>query len=673
MQDSTTRSFSLDRSCTWATRISLLVLVAAAPWPFGSVTPRPAAALSAALVAVAFALFAISFRSRSFHRTPAWLWLAAALAFVVAQQVPLPAQWTRLLAPAVAAIYAPLRDDFGGSGWHALSIEPFRTYFGLLQLIGFAAAFWIASQVFRHSRERRVAAYTFAAVGVALALFAVYQKARFGTVLYGRYPVPSGTPYGPFVNHNHFAGFVEACGLVSLGLALGTAGRSASLAVLLGGASSIMGISILLSHSRGGLLATGAGLLVLTALSGRRDKRGHRFTFMAAGAAGIILFLVIFAPAGLFDRFSTLSDPAADRSVTFRVTLWSDSIDLAAHSPFFGTGLGTYPAIIPSFRTGPDETRAEFAESDWLQLLCETGILGVMLALGFLCSIGRRTLQNLTHENSPRNRGLSLGVLAAVAALVVHGLYDFNLHIPSNALLFAVLLGILARGEPAPSTASEPSRWFPLGIALAACLTLVFAVVTVNVGESRHLTRTIDPLLTERGEFSDVIQDLARSRKRVPGNPETAFLLGRLYNEEAYRARDAARYREIRLGQAVEAFHDALRRAPARGRYWFELAWSEANRGNDAAADPIFAHALELEPHLSGLRANYALFLTSRDRVDEALEQLERARELEPGLSPLEALNVIAPYVGHDPVRMKRAVGSGPEAEAALADYRDSP
>ena len=51
-------------------------------------------------------------------------------------------------------------------------------------------------------------------IWIALSLFAVYQRARFGSLLYGRVSVESGTPFGPFVNHNHFAGYVEAAALV---------------------------------------------------------------------------------------------------------------------------------------------------------------------------------------------------------------------------------------------------------------------------------------------------------------------------------------------------------------------------------------------------------------------------------------------------------------------------
>ena len=658
----------MDHGCTWALRLTLLALVLASPWPFGSVTPKPATLLSAALV-VACGLFLLS---RVYYERlrppPLWWWLAGALALALVQQLPLPPPWAQTIAPAVGNVYQSVQELTGVVSWHPLSVEPFQTWWGLLQLMSFVAAFYLASQLFRHGPDRRVLAYALTLLGVALALFGVYQNARYGHVLYGRYEVPSGNPYGPFVNHNHFAGFVEACALVSLGTAVGSARRSPSLALLLGGAAGLMGISLLLSHSRGGLIAAGVGVAVLAVLLRADEGRSRRW--MAAGALAVCLFVVAFAPASLSQRLSTLASPSEDSAIRFRLDLWRDSTGLFIDSPVVGTGLGTYASVIPAYRTDLDETRAEFAESDWIQLACETGLVGLLLAIGFLVTVIRRGLDRLTEETSRRNRGMLAGAVAA-SALIVHGLYDFNLHIPSNALLFAVLVGTLASDE---TTASgwRSRRAFPFAAAVVGAVVVAFTILVSDIGDSRRLTREIDPVLISAEDFTESIQKLVRSRRTVSLNAETAHLLGRLYNEEAYRSHDAARYREVRLEQAAAAFRDAMSLAPARGRYWFELGWTEANRGNDDDADALFTRAFELEPQHSGMRANYASYLASRGRIDDALVELERGRELQPGIRPLEALNVLAPFVSGDLALLRRAVGEGEEAESALETYRSS-
>jgi len=317
------------------------------------------------------------------------------------------------------------------------------------------------------------------------------------------------------------------------------------------------------------------------------------------------------------------------------------------------------------------EIRAEYAESDWLQLLCEAGLIGLAIAVILIASSLRGGLREARGEASQRNRGFLHGAAAAAVALSVHGFVDFNFRIPSNALLFAVLLGLIA---PAGAKLSwEGGRLFRQSAALVLVgLALAGAVRTLRLGWSDELNRRVNPLLARPEEFTYLIQALGKSRSAVPENPDTFYLLGRLYNEEAYRSRDEARYRELRLEQAGEAFRESLRRAPARGRTWFELGWTEANLGRDSEADRLFSLALTLEPHWANLRANYALYLVSRGRIDDALVQIEAARALEPGLTPLDALSIIGPHVKNDVHLLRRAAGSGPEAELALQTFGKS-
>jgi tetratricopeptide (TPR) repeat protein len=385
----------------------------------------------------------------------------------------------------------------------------------------------------------------------------------------------------------------------------------------------------------------------------------------------VLSFVLVFAPSSLYQRLATLGDPGADDSVQFRVQLWKDSAGLFGRSPGVGTGLGTYAAAIPPHRSGPDETRAEYAESDWVQLACEGGAAALSVAVLFLLAIARGAHHLILEERSESSRGVRQGALAAVAALVVHGLVDFNFRIPSNALLFAVLLGVVApAGRKLSWERRRIGHWALAAIAVAA--SVAAASYVLKLGTSEDLNRKVNPLLAAPEEFPDLIQRLAASRERVPQNPETSFLLGRLYNEEAYRSREEQRYRELRLDQARAAFRTSLARAPSRGRTWFELAWTEASLRNDERADRLFARALVLEPHWANLRANYALYLVSRGRIDEALAQVEAGRELEPGLSSLDALNVIGPYLGDDPVSLRRAAGDDEEGASAIASFRKS-
>ena len=610
----------------------------------------------------------------SIYAWPAASWVALGLALVAVQLVPIPSGLMGLLAPAAHSIHhpnVPAAREALGSGWHPISIEPFLTEAELLRLGALAAAFFLASQLFSHRREIRLAGYTMVATGVVLSFFAVYQQAHWGSVLYGRYPVPSATPFGPFVNHNHFAGFVEMCALVALGGAIGHL-RRLSLApiILLGGSASIMAVALVLSGSRGGLLAAAAGAVCLGALVLRRSSRASA-AILAAWGGAVLFMLLLAAPRSVFDRIGSIASPGEDLSIEFKMQLWRDSLGLAKRSPWVGTGLGTYVAAIPAYRTDRDETRAEYAESDWIQHACETGLAGWAILAGFIIAVMRRSRRKLLEEQGlGRTRGLWIGMGAGAFALLVHGIFDFNTRIPSNGLLLAVLLGLLVsahakKAKPLPSTAAR--RFVPALLVLALAATAAWRSATI--GFSRQIMREVNLELAEPEVFPQIAGRLAEARAFAPNNPEVALKTGLLYNEEAYRSADAARYRDLRFTQAHSSFLEAVQLAPARGRHWFELAWTEGNLRRDDVADPLFRYALYLEPAWSRLRADYALFLASRGQVEEALGQLEIGRKLKPGLTPYDAVSIIGPYVKDDPAILRRASGEGTKAEQAVSRY----
>ena len=45
-------------------------------------------------------------------------------------------------------------------------------------------------------------------------------------------------------------------------------------------------------------------------------------------------------------------------------------------------------------------------------------------------------------------RGITLGAMSGITAILVHSISDFNLHIPANALLFAILAALVVAPLP---------------------------------------------------------------------------------------------------------------------------------------------------------------------------------------------------------------------------------
>ena len=115
--------------------------------------------------------------------------------------------------------------------------------------------------------------------------------------------------------------------------------------------------------------------------------------------------------------------------------------------PILGIGLGAFETVYPIYGRGDGTFVIQFAHNDYLQVLADGGIVGGAIALCFIIVIARAVMQ-VTRSADPFLRALGLGSAAGVFALLVHSLFDFNLQIPSNALLFLLLAAIVSRACP---------------------------------------------------------------------------------------------------------------------------------------------------------------------------------------------------------------------------------
>jgi len=203
----------------------LVALAVGAPWAFGAVLPAARLALVLlALAVVALGLLAGAARGNlALPAVAAWP-VAGFLALALAQLVPLPEPLHRLLAPGSHAVWHP-RDPavagLLGAGARPLSVDPDTTLEALALCGGLALLALLAAPALTRERLAVRAVAAVALSGFALSAYAILARARFGALLYGRIPVPTVAPFGPFVSKNHFAGYVELAKLQGIGCKLG--------------------------------------------------------------------------------------------------------------------------------------------------------------------------------------------------------------------------------------------------------------------------------------------------------------------------------------------------------------------------------------------------------------------------------------------------------------------
>jgi O-antigen ligase len=320
------------------------------------------------------------------------------------------------------------------------------TYSHLLLYAAYGMLAFVVTQTLRRSSQFELMAKLFTAYGAVVAAFAVLQGLAPNGKLYWIWPLEQGgSPYGPYVNHNHYAGLMEMLTPFPLVLAA-THFTSGNRKIAAAGIAALMAASIFLSGSRGGMAAFVAQMLVLGVLLVRKRQGSWKQPLMlGAFLALVIVFLVWLGGNELTRRLASIhSDAREEISGGVRLTIDRDCLRMLVKRPFLGWGLGAFPIVYPGFRSFYTTFFVNQAHNDYLQLLVETGLAGFSIAVWFLVLVFRRAAGKLENWTETASGALTVAALLGCVGILVHSFLDFNLQIPANAALFYVLCAIAA-------------------------------------------------------------------------------------------------------------------------------------------------------------------------------------------------------------------------------------
>ncbi len=405
--------------------------------------------------------------------------LAGIAAVAVVQLVPLPLDRLTRVSPGTVAWlarydlrYQVITDPFGDTAAvirHATSIAPAKTILFIQLFV--AAALLLAGLLRSLSRTaamRLTKGIVF--VGFALAILGIGQKAVLGDHAFGGMRIYGfwqpefllTTPFGPFVNKNHFGGWMLMGIPLALSLAMATVreddGRRRDLRQTLlwlsepeGGRmlfylvmALVMGLALMMTGSRSSVAALTLMVGGLAVVRGRQHS----------GRATVVLVIVALAAlaAGLqwagndarLDRFTTDS-----QSLGMRLAIWRMSAGIVAAFPVLGTGMNTFGAASIVYQTSGGQHYNE-AHNDYVQLLVEGGVVTFLLLVVAIVGVTRSVLARLAaNDDGAEARWLRVGASAGLVAIGLQSLVEFSLQMPGNAVLFVVLLA-LALYVPAP-------------------------------------------------------------------------------------------------------------------------------------------------------------------------------------------------------------------------------
>ena len=433
----------------------ILGVIGLAVFPGSSRTPllrSPAAVLAVVLTAILVQLVPLS-RPILVSISP------AADAFLRQYDVVYAASATGLIArsfdPGVAGVPT-----------HALSIAPQSTLRGLAFVAALGVFCLGTARAMARMGTRRVVR---GLIGLALvvALIGIIQKATSLDKIYGIWPPQeSQRPFGPFVNPNHFAGWMIMAMALSIGylsaqISRGMRGvtpdlrhrvlwfssREASLLIMTGAAIAVMGLSLVMTLSRSGIGCFAVAILVFGVFVVRRPADGSRRT--VAGIYLVCLLTVTVGWAGV-DRVVQEFANTRGSGLGNRANAWRDTVQVISDFPLTGSGFNTYGTAMLGYQTvDPDHWWWREAHNDYLQLMAEGGLLLVVpsiAAIGLFVREVRRRFRDGNADDA--TYWIRIGALTGIIAMALQEVVEFSLQIPGNAVLFAVLAAIVVHRPP---------------------------------------------------------------------------------------------------------------------------------------------------------------------------------------------------------------------------------
>ena len=372
---------------------------------------------------------------------------------ILLQLTPLPGAVLKVISPAALDAYTGTYRAVN-AGHHmavrisnTISLDTHATGTELLKILTYTGGFFLVIGNITTGKQKNRLLAAIIATGFLLAVFGLIQRFTWnGKVYWFRDLTHGGSPFGPFVNKNNFAGYINLIIPVSLGMVM--AERDKGKKLILGFMTVVMAAALFLSLSRGGMFAflgAMASMEILLMLTGYEG--GHRKGLAVIGAFLILLllYLVYTGIDPVMDRIATLAEKDTYLGQR-RWAVWSAATGIIRDYPLAGTGLDTFEAVFPGYQ--PLEVsglRWPDAHNDYIQFAAETGIAGALTALAFFGILFRRAFSSLNNQEHGPRKYLLTGLLAAVVAFLLSIVSTSDIRIPADALLFAVILAMVVK------------------------------------------------------------------------------------------------------------------------------------------------------------------------------------------------------------------------------------
>jgi len=237
-----------------------------------------------------------------------------------------------------------------------------------------------------------------------------------------------------YYNHNHFAGFLELSLPFAICGALFYKSKKKYKIFQYGFLSILLFVCLVLTLSRGGIISFVCAFLLVTLIFTKDLK-----IFLPATIFAIIIIYFTLTLKPILEKIFSFEQMTLSGSS--RMLLWKSTFYSLMEKPLMGWGPGNFTIAYQKYRDGIDGI-VNYAHNDYLQAVVE---LGIPVAFALFAIILWWFVKGVTKIKTRHNMFFNYtGISAAMGAVSLgfHELVDFNLRIPSNAVLFALVFSI---------------------------------------------------------------------------------------------------------------------------------------------------------------------------------------------------------------------------------------
>lgn len=401
------------------------------------------------------------------------LWpFALLIGFMGVQLLHLPFDLLRSISPKAAYMFEPVHAAVGRATSVPLSLDSKATLQEVVRFSSYLMVYVVAIQLLSDYRRLRKTLLIVVGLAGGIAFLAILQKFSSPDCIYWFRSVPNNAkPFGPWVSRNHFAGFMEM--VIPLGTMLALHHRpyttykiplrerfvsffalpNANLHILLSFAVILMVTALFMSLSRGGILSSLMSILVLVVLLALMRQGRRSLLALAALAVAVLLLISWLGWQPIVSRFDLMMNQEGYFTDS-RLLIWQDTIPMVKDFLIAGAGFGSFEAVYPYYKKALEGgSIVDHAHNDFIELLTDGGVVAMVLAGCFLWSVISCAWKRVCQRHDPFATQLFCGAIAAIVAILLHSLTDFNMHNPANGLYFFLLCGVVV------SAANSRRRW----------------------------------------------------------------------------------------------------------------------------------------------------------------------------------------------------------------------